>query len=486
VHRAEKHPMVKSVVFSPSGRLVATLRSQPFVGPEIKDTIDNGVRIYTAHGNRLTELTSEGIEALFSFAWRPRPTLLTAAETKRVRKELSEHIARFEEQDRQRIRKRRLRELVHRLHMRNTFNAHLDMLRAELRSVNVERVAHGLPAVPVGPLPEESELTSQTVYEEVVLEDTAEEVSVEQIASLMTSAEGADEFTQLALSVFPKALPPTLENQRWLNILGFALEECARPNEGPDSLGRTVPALPREARLIAHQAAEALRAAAKDKHPTTRTEVYTTNIRPQLATPNGVVLASRLRSLLPTPTLEAAEPTEATDAPSSSAAVSSSDSVSWGEDDHDGCYAAVLLETVCAHITANKAAFLLNSGADSAKLQALFKRARIERASLVSACSQVMASYSVPGLTALLHNISERLKVRSTSLSAASTAKQIAKLGFGILSTVPQLIDLAEILASEADSMLNSIPFPAIHPDFSEVHRSTKLRSRALARRSRG
>lgn len=88
------HPTLLSATdlsWDPSGRFLAVWSSS------LKHKMENGFKIYNIAGNLVRE---EAIPNFKNFAWRPRPEcLLSNAEKKKVRKNLREWSAQFEEQD---------------------------------------------------------------------------------------------------------------------------------------------------------------------------------------------------------------------------------------------------------------------------------------------------------------------------------------------------------------------------------------------------
>ncbi|SCU96120.1 LAMI_0F05270g1_1 [Lachancea mirantina] len=77
--------------WDPSGRFVAVWSSA------VKHKLDNGYKVYNIGGETVRE---EMIEGFKNFVWRPRPeSLLTNGEKKKVRKNLREWSAQFDEQD---------------------------------------------------------------------------------------------------------------------------------------------------------------------------------------------------------------------------------------------------------------------------------------------------------------------------------------------------------------------------------------------------
>lgn len=89
--KSEKYAGMTKVAWDPSGRFIAAWSSSWV------HTIENGYKIYEFTGNQLRE---ELIDHFKEFVWRPRPaSLLSAADRKKVRKNVREYSAQFEEAD---------------------------------------------------------------------------------------------------------------------------------------------------------------------------------------------------------------------------------------------------------------------------------------------------------------------------------------------------------------------------------------------------
>lgn len=89
--KTEKYAGITNMAWDPSGRFVAAWSSS------WAHTIENGYRLYEFTGNLLRE---DLIDQFKDFIWRPRPaSLLNAADRKKVRKNLREYSAQFDEAD---------------------------------------------------------------------------------------------------------------------------------------------------------------------------------------------------------------------------------------------------------------------------------------------------------------------------------------------------------------------------------------------------
>jgi translation initiation factor 3 subunit B len=89
--RTDKYGSMTNVSWDPSGRLVAAWSSSWL------HNIDNGYRLYEFTGNLVKDQSTDQFKELI---WRPRPaSLLNAADRKKVRQNLKEYSAQFEEAD---------------------------------------------------------------------------------------------------------------------------------------------------------------------------------------------------------------------------------------------------------------------------------------------------------------------------------------------------------------------------------------------------
>lgn len=478
--RRSEHPAASGACFSPSGRIFATWKCQPIHDPTSKETVENAMRMYSAHGDRLTDPAHEGADAVLAVGWRPHPRILSAKETRDLRSSLPALIAGFKREDRLRERKRRLRDLVRRLHGITMFERHVAHSRHLLAELNERRIADGLRPLPVGPTASPDELEVQDVAEEVVLRDDVEVITPEQLLSSdHGSADTTREAVDAALATLPAGIAPVAPVQRWLVALGFALEECA--SSAPTVVGEgtadavTLPALPPAARLLARKAAEALRASAHKNPAIPRAAVYSSDVLPSLACGSGAAVISRLNRILAPPVPEDAASSAA------AAAAATNPAAALDDADADALYAAALIDTIVAHIDATPKQYLMATGSDSGRLATVFKRARIDRASLTTACAAVGAAHSQPGLAAQLRVLSDRLRV--TDSGTAHSTRALAAATRNALTHIPTVFELAERLAEDSASTLNSLPFLAAHPDFSSLHHEAKHRVRAAAHR---
>lgn len=89
--RSERFSGMTSLSWDPSGRFVAAWSSIWL------HTMENGFKLYEFTGNLLRD---ESVDQFKEFIWRPRPaSLLNAADRKKVRKNLREYSAQFDEND---------------------------------------------------------------------------------------------------------------------------------------------------------------------------------------------------------------------------------------------------------------------------------------------------------------------------------------------------------------------------------------------------
>lgn len=89
--KTEKYTAMTNLQWDPSGRLLAAWSSAWI------HAIDNGYHLYEFTGNQVRDLT---VEQFKEFIWRPRPaSLLSANDRKKVRTNLREYLAQFDELD---------------------------------------------------------------------------------------------------------------------------------------------------------------------------------------------------------------------------------------------------------------------------------------------------------------------------------------------------------------------------------------------------
>lgn len=103
----KEHYRANQVLWDPAGRSVATIVSQPIEGGHFKFAMDNGYILWSFQGKQLYQ---QSFETFYMFAWRPRLTLLSKPEIKKVERNLKKYERQFEKADRDRARKKRLEE----------------------------------------------------------------------------------------------------------------------------------------------------------------------------------------------------------------------------------------------------------------------------------------------------------------------------------------------------------------------------------------
>lgn len=128
------HDVATNLLWDPSGRLVATIKTQPLSGNiSTRDTVGNGYTLWTFQGTRVYEAIKP---KMFQFIWRPRmENLLTDEETKDVGRNLRRFIGKYLDEDQQR---RKRKELLARLRKRKA----LDDFRAFIAERNAEYEAN--------------------------------------------------------------------------------------------------------------------------------------------------------------------------------------------------------------------------------------------------------------------------------------------------------------------------------------------------------
>mmetsp|Transcript_366 Transcript_366/g.412 ORF Transcript_366/g.412 Transcript_366/m.412 type:complete len:701 (+) Transcript_366:180-2282(+) len=94
----EEHFMCNEIQWDPSGRIVATIVTQPMFGSvTMRYKLENGFNLWTFQGQLLKK---EHLEHFYQFAWRPRPkSELSEKEKQKVVKHLAGYIAKFTKRD---------------------------------------------------------------------------------------------------------------------------------------------------------------------------------------------------------------------------------------------------------------------------------------------------------------------------------------------------------------------------------------------------
>ena len=134
----KEHYRANQVLWDPSGRTVATVVSQPIGGGHFKFSMDNGYILWSFQGKQLHQTS---FETFYQFQWRPRKSLLTKTEKKKIVKNLKKYEKEFAKADKELSRSRDLESIKAKRKLKNEFHARLARLR-EIRSRQKEsRVA---------------------------------------------------------------------------------------------------------------------------------------------------------------------------------------------------------------------------------------------------------------------------------------------------------------------------------------------------------
>jgi translation initiation factor 3 subunit B len=134
----KEHYRANQVIWDPAGRTVATCVSQPVEGGHFKFAMDNGFILWSFQGKQLYQ---QSFETFYQFVWRPRESLLSKQEIKKVKKNLKKYEKQFEKADKERQRALYLEETKGKREERKKYRdirARLRELRREQKSRHVE------------------------------------------------------------------------------------------------------------------------------------------------------------------------------------------------------------------------------------------------------------------------------------------------------------------------------------------------------------
>jgi len=163
----EEHFMCNEIAWDPSGRMVASIVTQPMFGSvAMKFQLENGFSVWNLFGESLRK---EQMEHFYQFAWRPRPkTKLTEKEVNKIKNNLKTYIDRYSKDDE--VRRKRLEASANkdRIEALSSFRNLVAARQAEAAKVQEERIKSGLI------VPQDSEQ-----YE--VIEETVEEFVSETV-----------------------------------------------------------------------------------------------------------------------------------------------------------------------------------------------------------------------------------------------------------------------------------------------------------------
>eukprot|EP00542_Grammatophora_oceanica_P022743 CAMPEP_0194027394 /NCGR_PEP_ID=MMETSP0009_2-20130614/1548_1 /TAXON_ID=210454 /ORGANISM="Grammatophora oceanica, Strain CCMP 410" /LENGTH=704 /DNA_ID=CAMNT_0038666445 /DNA_START=41 /DNA_END=2155 /DNA_ORIENTATION=+ len=133
----KEHYRANGVLWDPSGRTVATVVSQPIGGGHFKYAMDNGYVLWTFLGK---QVHSSSFESFYQFLWRPRESLLSPGEIKKVRKNLKQYERQFDMQDKERLRALKMEETKGKRAQRTRYRDLVARLRAIRERQKDERI----------------------------------------------------------------------------------------------------------------------------------------------------------------------------------------------------------------------------------------------------------------------------------------------------------------------------------------------------------
>ena len=161
------HDVANGISWDPSGRMVATTKTQLVTGAQlVRDTVANGYILWTFQGAKVFECAKP---KLFQFLWRPRiEALLSDDESRDVAKNLKKYVARYQQQDKQRQERSALLARLRKRKARDDFRGFLAERAAEFEANRPFRIEMGI---------EDEEPQGVVVFEEVLEIDLGTVVS---------------------------------------------------------------------------------------------------------------------------------------------------------------------------------------------------------------------------------------------------------------------------------------------------------------------
>lgn len=134
----KEHYRCNQVSWDPAGRTVATIVSQPIEGGHFKFAMDNGYIIWSFQGKQLHQ---DSFETFYQFLWRPRESLLSKGEIRKINNNLKKYEKQFEKEDRRRQRAKYLEETQGKRSERAQIRSILERNREARASRRAEYVA---------------------------------------------------------------------------------------------------------------------------------------------------------------------------------------------------------------------------------------------------------------------------------------------------------------------------------------------------------
>lgn len=131
------HYRANTVLWDPSGRMIATTVSQPIEGGHFKFAMDNGYILWSFQGRQLFQ---QSFENFYQFLWRPREDLLTKEECEKVVKNLKKYERVFDRADRERSKALHMEETKEKRALRREFRSTVAMLNKFRRDQKRDRM----------------------------------------------------------------------------------------------------------------------------------------------------------------------------------------------------------------------------------------------------------------------------------------------------------------------------------------------------------
>jgi translation initiation factor 3 subunit B len=159
------------IKWDPSGRIVATFKTQKYPGQgeiTIRDTVDNGYILWSFQGARIADMLKP---KLYQFLWRPRPdTILTDEEVTTITKGLKKYMSKHMEEDRRAEERKLTLERLRKLRRLLDFRSFLESRHKAWLADREERIHIGA----------EDPQDEYTLFEEIV--EAEVELKVEVVA----------------------------------------------------------------------------------------------------------------------------------------------------------------------------------------------------------------------------------------------------------------------------------------------------------------
>jgi translation initiation factor 3 subunit B len=159
-----EHYMCNEIHWDPSGRMVATVVSQPMFGAvSVRFTLENGFKLWSFQGQKLQEKPQADF---YQFLWRPRPkSLLSEDDFEELKKKLPSYSKTYEREDALIRKRRQASENAERLKQLVQFRDMMEERRIVFLEQKREREARGVWRQEDDELLEISEVVEELVSE---------------------------------------------------------------------------------------------------------------------------------------------------------------------------------------------------------------------------------------------------------------------------------------------------------------------------------